>query len=116
MLETNYGELALASPPPAEPQAPPPPPGPDASRDEWHAWRRRQREFERAQWSRGGWYGPWWGGGWPWFWGAALIFLGAYYLLSNLGLLGWLRGDVVWPVLLILFGIFLIARRRSPWW
>lgn len=69
---------------------------------------------------QGGWYGgPWFGGPWMWgsgwFWGGALVLLGLYFLLSNLGLLGWLRGDIAWPVVLILFGIFLIVR-RGRWW
>lgn len=60
----------------------------------------------------GGWYGPWpWFGGWTWFWGVVLVLIGVYYLLFNLGLLTWLRGDVLWPTLLILFGIFLLVRR-----
>jgi cell wall-active antibiotic response 4TMS protein YvqF len=63
--------------------------------------------------------GPYWAGGWrfgrPYFWPAVLIVLGVYFLLSNLGLLWWLRGDVVWPVLLILFGIALIVG-RGRWW
>lgn len=112
-------EPPAAKPPesaaPATPP-PPPPPGPDASREEWHAWRRRQRDYERSQWARGGWYGPGWGRfGWGWFWGAALVLLGVYFLLGNLGLLSWLRGDIVWPVLLILFGVALIVG-RGRWW
>jgi hypothetical protein len=101
-------------PPPAQP--PNPPPGPGASRDEWRSWRRQQRDSARDQWP-GGWYGPWaWGGGvWPWFWGAALILIGAYYLLQNLGLLNWLRGDVLWPSLVILLGVLLLIRRRGSW-
>ena len=103
-------------PPPAQP--PNPPPGPGASRDEWRTWRRQQRDHEHDQWPRG-WYGPWaWGGGgvWPWFWGAALILIGAYYLLQNLGLLNWLRGDVLWPSLVILLGVLLLIRRgRGSW-
>ena len=82
-------------------------PGPTASREEWRAWRRQR-------W-RTGWYGPWPWFGWGWFWGAVLVVLGVYYLLSNLGLLSWLRGDIAWPVILILFGILLIAR-RGRWW
>jgi Domain of unknown function (DUF5668) len=104
------------SPPP--PVAPKPPPGPGASHDEWRAWRRQQRDYGRDQWP-GGWYGPWaWGGRgvWPWFWGAALILIGAYYLLQNLGLLSWLKGDVLWPSLLILLGVvFLVRRGRDSW-
>ena len=42
-----------------------------------------------------------------------LIVLGVYFLLSNLGLLDWLTPGVVWPVLLIAFGAYLILRRRT---
>jgi LiaI-LiaF-like transmembrane region len=100
------------SAPPAGPE-PPKPPGPGATRDEWRAWRHQQRRQTWGQWP-GGSYGPWaWGGGggWPWFWGAALILIGAYYLLQNLGLLNWLRGDVLWPLLLILLGVLLLVQR-----
>jgi hypothetical protein len=45
------------------------------------------------------------------FWPALLILVGLYFLLSNLGLLSWLRGDIVWPVLLIALGVWLILRR-----
>ncbi len=41
--------------------------------------------------------------------------LGVYYLLQNLGLLSWLRGDVLWPALLIVLGLWLLLR-RSRWW
>ena len=72
----------------------------------------------RGQWG-GGSYGPWaWGGGgvWSWFWAAALIVIGAYYLLKNLGLLNWLHGDVIWPILLIVLGVLLLLRRGRGWW
>lgn len=100
-------------PPPPAPSAPTPP-GPGGSRHEWHEWRRQQRDQQRSQWPGGGWYGPlpWaWGGAWGWFWGAALVVIGIYYLLSNLGLLNWLKGDVLWPVLLILLGVAMLVRR-----
>jgi hypothetical protein len=42
--------------------------------------------------------------------------IGAYYLLHNLGLLGWLSSDVLWPSLLILFGLYLLIRRGRGWW
>jgi hypothetical protein len=72
----------------------------------------------RSQWMHGGWDGPWgWSWfGWGWFWGAALIVVGAYYLLYNLGLLSWLKGDVLWPILLIVLGLMLLFRRGRGWW
>ena len=45
-----------------------------------------------------------WGGG-------VLIAIGLYFLLYNLGLLAWLKWDVVWPVVLIGLGAFIILRR-----
>ncbi len=45
-----------------------------------------------------------WGGG-------VLIVIGLYFLLYNLGLLTWLKWDLVWPVVLIGVGAFLIVRR-----
>jgi hypothetical protein len=72
----------------------------------------------RAQWPHGGWYSPWgggWFGGWSWFWGAALVLIGGYYLLTNLGLLTWLRGDVLWPALIILLGIVILVERARGW-
>ena len=97
-------------PPPVEPSKPP---GPEASRHEWRAWRRQQRDYMHDR-SAGRGYGPWaWGGGgvWPWFWGAALVLIGAYYLLQNLGLLSWVRGNLLWPTLLIVLGVLLLIRR-----
>ena len=110
----------MATEPPSVPTPPPEPPrapGPGASREEWRAWSRAQRDYMRDHWS-GGWYGPrgWGGGGvWPWFFGAALVVIGAYYLLKNVGLLSWLQGDVLWPTLLIVLGILLLIRRGSFW-
>ena len=102
---------------PRPPREAPKPPGPGATRDEWREWRHQQRDYIRDHWG-GGWYGPWaWGGGvWPWFWGGALVLIGAYYLLQNLGLLSWVRGDVLWPSLLILLGVLLLLNRGRNWW
>jgi cell wall-active antibiotic response 4TMS protein YvqF len=40
-----------------------------------------------------------------------LVLLGIYFLLRNVGLLDWLHGDIVWPLLLIFAGLWLILRR-----
>lgn len=45
------------------------------------------------------------------FWPSVLIVLGVYLLLSNMGVLGWLRPEIVWPVVLIALGAWLIIRR-----
>jgi hypothetical protein len=47
------------------------------------------------------------------FWPVVLVVAGVYLLLNNLGLLGWLRFDVVWPVLLIALGVWLVLRTRT---
>jgi hypothetical protein len=111
--------MATEPPRTATPAAEPPqPPGAGASRDEWRAWSHQQRDYMREH-VGGGWYGPWpWGGGgvWPWFWGAALVLIGGYYLLQNLGLLNWVRGDVLWPSLLIMLGVLLLIRRGRDRW
>jgi hypothetical protein len=105
-------------PPSSTPAEPPKPPGPGATRDEWRAWSRQQRDFVRDRWG-GGWYGPWpWGGSglWPWYFGVALVVIGGYYLLQNLGWLGWLNGhDVLWPILVILLGVLMLVRRGRAW-
>jgi ABC-type tungstate transport system substrate-binding protein len=45
------------------------------------------------------------------FWPTVLVVLGVYFLLNNLGWLGWLEPKIVWPVLLIALGAWLIIRR-----
>ena len=40
-----------------------------------------------------------------------LVLLGVYFLLRNIGLLDWLHGDIVWPLILIFAGAWLILRR-----
>ena len=114
--------MGAESPPPSPSSGPPPQPAPNATRDEWRAWRHQQHDYWRGQRQAGGWYGPgpwvgpwnWWGGGW--FWGVALLVIGAYYLLRNLGLINWISGDVLWPLLLILLGVWLLVRRGRAWW
>ena len=46
------------------------------------------------------------------FWGGLiLVLVGLYFLLSNLGLIRWLSFDIVWPVVLIAIGLYLVIRR-----
>jgi phage shock protein C len=42
--------------------------------------------------------------------GLILILLGLAFLARNLGLLWWLRGDLVWPLALIALGLALLIR------
>ena len=45
------------------------------------------------------------------FWPGVLIVVGLYFLLRNLGLLEWLRPDLVVPLLILALGVWLILRR-----
>jgi len=45
------------------------------------------------------------------FWPSALVVVGVFFLVRNLGWLDWIRGDIFWPLVLIAFGVWLIARR-----
>jgi hypothetical protein len=63
-----------------------PPPQPSSQ----ERWQRRSSSF--------------WGGG-------VLILIGAYFLLANLGLMDWVKWDIVWPVILIGIGGYLVIRR-----
>jgi hypothetical protein len=45
-----------------------------------------------------------------------LVVVGGYYLLKNLGLLSWLQGDLIWPILLIVLGVLLLVRRARGRW
>ncbi len=47
------------------------------------------------------------------FWPAVLIVVGVYFLLSNLGVLWWLKPGIFWPAVLIALGVWLIFRRTS---
>lgn len=44
--------------------------------------------------------------------GVALVALGVFFLLNQLGLVGWL-GGLFWPLLIIGVGIYLFSRRRA---
>jgi cell wall-active antibiotic response 4TMS protein YvqF len=45
------------------------------------------------------------------FWPSALVVVGVYFLLNNLGYLWWLRPEIAWPLVLIGVGVWLIVRR-----
>lgn len=49
----------------------------------------------------------------PGTFGIVLILLGLYFLLNEIGLLGWLGSALFWSLLLIGGGVFLLARRGS---
>jgi phage shock protein PspC (stress-responsive transcriptional regulator) len=58
-------------------------------------------------------WGPPYGNRPPGLWaGIILIVLGAYFLLTNLGVLSNFRWDLFWPAVLIVLGLLLLVRRR----
>ena len=48
------------------------------------------------------------------FWGVLLVLVGVLFLLGNTGVLNNVNWDVVWPVILIALGLWLIAARFGP--
>ena len=60
-----------------------------------------------------GWWSPGYGGRPRGLWaGVILIVLGAYFLLSNIGVLSGFRWDIFWPAVLIAIGLLVLVRRR----
>lgn len=53
------------------------------------------------------------------FWGTILVVIGLVALLKNLGFITVDVWEVVWPVLLIMLGVSLLAKKRGlnhlPW-
>jgi phage shock protein PspC (stress-responsive transcriptional regulator) len=43
----------------------------------------------------------------------ALIIIGAFFLLVNLGMFHWIKWGFWWPVMLIVLGLWLLNRRRA---
>lgn len=48
------------------------------------------------------------------FWGGLLVIVGGLFLLANLGVLNNLDWSIVWPVLLIALGVWLVIARIGP--
>ena len=42
-----------------------------------------------------------------------LIAIGVIFLLGNLNLLNWVRWEIVWPVVLIALGLWILVERRA---
>jgi phage shock protein C len=47
-------------------------------------------------------------------WPVILIVLGIFFLLNNLHVFDRIPGDLIWPIALIALGVFLILRRTRP--
>jgi len=47
-----------------------------------------------------------------WF-GIFLVLLGIFFLLENLHLIGWINRDLLWPIIIILVGVWLLIKRWS---
>lgn len=45
--------------------------------------------------------------------GVILILLGAYFLLTQLGIINWIGGAVFWPLAIIGFGVYLLLKRKK---
>lgn len=45
--------------------------------------------------------------------GVILVLLGAFFLFQQLGWLNWFSGAIFWPLVIIGFGVFLLARRNQ---
>ncbi len=56
----------------------------------------------------------WWNRNPSIFWGGVLVLLGVLFLLGNTGVLNNVNWDVVWPVILIALGLWLVLARIGP--
>ena len=87
------GPASPSPPPPASGGSAPPPPGSPPPEHGW--WGPGHHGRPRGLWA-----------------GIILIALGAYFLLTNLGVLSTFRWDLFWPAVLIVLGLLLLLRRR----
>jgi hypothetical protein len=56
----------------------------------------------------------WWNRNPSIFWGGVLVILGVLFLLANAGVLDNVSWDVIWPVILIAIGAWLVVARIGP--
>jgi len=45
--------------------------------------------------------------------GTLLIIFGIYFLFSKLGFLNWLHGGIFWPLIIVVFGVYMLVRRSQ---
>src|SRR5947209_12510434 len=109
-LHPLYAWSMATEPPNQTPLPPPPPPGPGAPRSEWHDYRHQMRDFMRGQRRSREWYGQPGGG---LFLAVALVVVGAYFLLRNLGAILWLRDIIISNLFCILVGSSIHTRRYT---
>jgi phage shock protein C len=43
--------------------------------------------------------------------GAILLLLGFYFLFREIGWLAWLHGGIIWPLIIIGFGVYLLTKK-----
>ena len=44
--------------------------------------------------------------------GAALIIVGAIFLLKNLGIIEGVAWDIVWPIVVVVVGVMMVFKRK----
>jgi phage shock protein C len=86
---------ASGTPPPSSGDSPHPDPPPQGGREKFSGWGPSYRNRPPGLW-----------------FGIILIVLGAYFLLTNLGIFSNVHWEIVWPVILIALGLLLLLRRR----
>lgn len=44
--------------------------------------------------------------------GSFVVFVGVFLILANLGILSWFRFDLIWPIILVVCGIYIILKQK----
>jgi len=51
------------------------------------------------------------------FWAFTFIIFGGLFLLKNVGVISDINFDVIWPIALVVLGLFMIFKKKSClWW